>query len=183
VSAYEELTPDQRTSLEIDLGFLPQPVPLATSLGMRLNETALHAWDVEVGLDPSAGLSDESARLLLDHFSSTMTFLLGFVGRSDGVPAARVVVAGTHTIVLDPDEGVRLEAGTDGATATLEAPAEAAVRLLAGRLKPAYTPAGGDGHGQRDSGRPAEGLPGVLSFRPPGRPGRAARSADAPRGW
>jgi len=142
VSAYEELTPDQRSSLEIDLGFLPHPVPLATSLGMRLNETALHAWDVEVGLDPSAGLSDESARLLLDHFSSTMTFLLGFVGKSDGVPAARVAVAGTHTIVLDPDEGVRLEAGIDGATATLDAPPEAAVRLLAGRLKPAYTPAG-----------------------------------------
>ena len=98
--------------------------------------------DVEVGLDPSAGLSEESARLLLDHFSSTMTFLLGFAAKVEGVAPERVAVAGTHTIVLHPDEGVRLEAGPDGATATLEAPAEAAVRLLAGRLKPAYTPAG-----------------------------------------
>ena len=142
VSELEGLTPEQRSATQVDLGFLPQPVPLTTSLGMRLNETALHAWDVEVGLDRSAELSEESARLLLDHFGSTMTFLLGFVGKADGVPAARVAVAGTHSIVLDPDEGVRLEPGTDGATATFEGPPAAAVRLLAGRLRPAHTPAG-----------------------------------------
>jgi uncharacterized protein (TIGR03083 family) len=140
VATLEALTPEQRSSLEIDLGFLPQPVPLATSLGMRLNEAALHGWDVGAGLDPAAALSEESARLLLDHFSSTMTFLLGFVGKPEGAPAARVAVAGTHSIVIDP-EGVRLEAGVDGATATFAGPAEAAVRLLSGRLAPAYTPA------------------------------------------
>ena len=59
---------------------MPQPVPLATSLGMRLNESALHGWDVEVGLDPAAALSDASAALLAEHFGSTMTFLLGFAG-------------------------------------------------------------------------------------------------------
>jgi uncharacterized protein (TIGR03083 family) len=142
LSELEGLTPEQRASAQIDLGFLPQPVPLATSLGMRLNETALHAWDVEVGLDPSAELSDESARLLLDHFASTMTFLLGFVGKAEGAPPARVAVAGTHSIVLDPEEGVRLEAGTDGATATFEGTPAAAVRLLSGRLTPEHTPEG-----------------------------------------
>ena len=64
VATYEALSPQQRESIEIDLGFMPQPVSLATSLGMRLNEVALHGWDAEVGLDPAAALSDESAALL-----------------------------------------------------------------------------------------------------------------------
>jgi uncharacterized protein (TIGR03083 family) len=139
VGTYESLTPDQREVLEIDLGFLPQPVPLATSLGMRLNEAALHAWDVEVGLDPQAALSEESARLILRHYTETMTFLLGFVGTAEGAPSSRVALDG-YTILIG-DEGVRLERGAEGATATFHGPPEAAVRLLAGRLKPAYTPA------------------------------------------
>ena len=44
-------------------------MPLATALGMRLNEQALHGWDVEVGLDPAAQLTDESAALLAEHFA------------------------------------------------------------------------------------------------------------------
>jgi uncharacterized protein (TIGR03083 family) len=139
VATYEGLSLAQRESIEIDLGFLPQPVPLATSLGMRLNEAALHGWDVEVGLDRAATLSDESAALLARHFTETMTFLLGFVGKPEGVGPTRVALGG-HSIVIDPD-GVRLEPGTEGATATFEGPLEAGIRLLAGRLKPAYTPA------------------------------------------
>jgi len=140
VATYEALTPEQRETTTVDLGFLPQPVPVATSLGMRLNEAALHGWDVEVGLDPSATLSDASAELLARHFVETMTFLLGFVGKAEGVGPTRVAVDG-RSIVIDP-EGVRLEAGTDGATATFEGPLEAAVRLLAGRLGPEHTPDG-----------------------------------------
>src|SRR5262245_41675056 len=139
VATYEALTPEQRESLEIKLGFMPQPVPLATSLGMRLNEAALHGWDVEVGLDPQAGLSEESARLVLRHFAETMTFLLGFVGNTEGVAPTKLAV-GDYSLVIG-DGGVRLEPGTDDATATFQGPQEAAVRLLAGRLKPEYTPA------------------------------------------
>jgi uncharacterized protein (TIGR03083 family) len=138
VATYEALTPEQRGSIEIDLGFMPQPLPLAATLGMRLNEVALHGWDAEAGLDPAAALSEESAALLAEHFSSTMTFMLGFVGRPDGVGPARVAL-GDHSIVID-SEGVRLVPGTDGATATFEGPLEAGIRLLAGRLKPEHTP-------------------------------------------
>ena len=107
---------------------------------MRLNEVALHGWDVEVGLDPAAALSDESAALLARHFTETMTFLLGFAGKPEGASGARVAL-GDYSIVVD-DKGVRLEAGTDGATATFEGPLEAGIRLLAGRLKPEHTPDG-----------------------------------------
>ena len=139
VSAYEGLTPDQLATTQIDLGFMPQPLPLATILGMRLNEQALHGWDVEVGLDPAAALSETSAELLAEHFSSTMVFMLGFVGKPESVGPARVAL-GDYSIVLD--DSVRLEAGTDGATATFEGPLEAGIRLMSGRLGPAYTPDG-----------------------------------------
>jgi hypothetical protein len=68
-----------------------------------------------------------------------MTFLLGFAGKPEDVGPTRVALGG-HSIVIDPD-GVRLEPGTEGATATFEGPLEAGIRLLAGRLKPACTPA------------------------------------------
>jgi uncharacterized protein (TIGR03083 family) len=140
VATYEGLSPEQRESVTIDLGFLPQPVPLATALGMRLNEQALHGWDVRVGLDPAAGLGDESAALLAEHFSSTMTFLLGFVGKAEGVADSRIGIGG-YVIVIE-DGAVRLEAGDGETTATFHGPLEAAVRLLAGRLTPDHTPDG-----------------------------------------
>jgi len=140
VATYEALSPEQRESIQVDLGFLPQPVPLATALGMRLNEAALHGWDVQVGLDPAAALSEESAELLARHFAETMTFLLGFAGKPQGAPEGRVAL-GDHSIVIAA-EGVRLEPGIGAATSKFEGPLEAGIRLLAGRLRPAYTPAG-----------------------------------------
>jgi uncharacterized protein (TIGR03083 family) len=138
VATYEGLTPEQRESIHVDLGFLPQPVPLATSLGMRLSEAALHGWDVEVGLDPAAGLSERSAELMLRHYSEPLAFMFGFIGKPEGASPVRVAL-GDHSIVVDPD-GVRLEAGTAGATAIFHGPLEAGVRVLSGRLRPEYTP-------------------------------------------
>jgi uncharacterized protein (TIGR03083 family) len=139
VTAYEGLTPEQRETTEVDLGFMPQPVSLATTVGMRLNEAALHGWDIEVGLDPSAALREESAVLQAEHFSSTMSFMLGFVGKPEGVGPARVGL-GDFTIVIA--DSVHLEDGADDTTATFDGPFEAGIRLLAGRLKPEHTPAG-----------------------------------------
>ncbi len=143
VATFEGLGPQQRDSITVDLGFMPQPLPLATVLGMRLNEAALHGWDAEVGLDPAAALSDDSAALLAEHFSSTMTFMLGFVGKPQGAGRGagpvRVGIGGYTIVVAD---AVSLEAGDDDTTATFEGPLEAAIRLLAGRLKPRHTPEG-----------------------------------------
>ena len=140
VETFEALSPQQRESIEIDLGFMPQPVSLATSLGMRLNEIALHGWDAEVGVEPGATLSDRSAALLARHHAETMPFLLGFAGQTADAAPARVAL-GDYSIVIGA-EGVRLEAGTDGATATFDGPLEAGIRLVAGRLKPEHTPDG-----------------------------------------
>ena len=140
----EGLTPEQREHLEIKLGFLPAPLPLATVAGMRLNEVAQHSWDVRVALDPAATLDAESADVLLEHFTGGMGFLLGFIGKADRVSEpARVQVEGTD-VVIRIDDQVSLSTPATGATAAFRGEPEAAVRLLSGRLTAPYTPDGVD---------------------------------------
>ena len=139
VELLEELTPEQRMGTMVDLGFMPQPVPLATVLGMRINELALHGWDLDVAFDPGAQLTDEAAGLVAEHLATTMAFLLGFTARPQGLPATRLAV-GAFTLVID--EEVRLAEGVTDPSASFDGPLEAAVRLLAGRLSPEHTPPG-----------------------------------------
>jgi uncharacterized protein (TIGR03083 family) len=142
VDRYESLDAATRSDLRIDLGFLPQPVDVATAAGFRLMEFALHAWDVEVGSDPGATVAPEAVPLLLDRLGS----LLGFVARPDALAGRRATLAVTLT---DPDRSFGLDLG-DTVTLTdtparpdgvLRAPAEAWVRLATGRLAPEHTPA------------------------------------------
>ena len=133
VGILEALTADQRENLQIKLAFLPQPLGIATIAGMRLNELALHSWDVRVALDPAATLSNGSAQVLAEQLSSSMSFLLGFIGKADALVDAAIVDA--HGFGLVIDTSVSLTTTVDNATATFEGPLEALVRLIGGRLK------------------------------------------------
>jgi uncharacterized protein (TIGR03083 family) len=139
VEIYEGMTPEQRETAQVDLGFMPQPVPLATALGMRLNELTMHSWDARAGVDPAATVREEAAELLARHLTETLTFMLGFVGKAESVDTARVAVA-DYTIVIE--DAVRLVKGGLEPTAWFEGPFEAAIRLMAGRLGPDHTPPG-----------------------------------------
>ena len=70
VATFEALTPEQRSDLQVDLGFLPAPLPLASYAGMRLNEAAQHSWDVRVAFDDHAAIDDGTSRLLVDHLGN-----------------------------------------------------------------------------------------------------------------
>ncbi len=141
VELLESLTPEQRESTRVDLGFLPAPVSVDTPVAMRLNEQTLHGWDARVGIDPTAGLSAEAAELVLRHYTDSMSFMLGFIGRADRLDAPVRLAVGDRVIVIE--DAVGLEPAGEGApTATYDGPLEAAVRLLAGRLSPEHTPAG-----------------------------------------
>ena len=140
VELYESLTPEQRETTMVDLGFLPAPVPLTTPLAMRLNEQTLHGWDARVGLDPAAVLSDEAADLVVRHYTGSMAFMLGFTGKADKLDEDVRLTVGDHTLVID--ESVALVEGVEAPTATFTGSREAVVRLMAGRLKPENTPAG-----------------------------------------
>ncbi len=136
----EGLSAEQRASVRLDLGFLPEPVPLAVALGMRLDEVALHSWDILVALDPEAEVDAAAATTMLDHFADGVGFLLGFVAKPDQLDRPVTVAVGEHSIVLDDTASVR--SGTAGATATFSGPPGAALRLIGGRLRPEHTPAG-----------------------------------------
>ena len=69
-----------------------------------------------------------------------MAFMLGFTGKADKLDEDVRLTLGDHTLVVD--DSVALVEGVDAPTATFAGPREAAVRLLAGRLKPENTPAG-----------------------------------------
>ena len=108
---------------------------------MRLNEVTLHSWDARVGIDAGATADEAAAVLLLELLAGELGFMLGFTAKAEALAEPATVVIGDHLLVVDGSVRLRAAAGT-APTATFMGPAEAALRLLAGRLDPAYTPEG-----------------------------------------
>lgn len=132
----EAFTPEQRSSLIVDLGFLPEPVPLVTALGMRLNEVANHSWDVRVALDPQAGVDAGSAAVLVDLLAGPLGFMLGFLAKpAELADPVSVAIPGAGLVV---DDAVTVVDHLESPSATFTGPAEAFVRLVNGRLKSPY---------------------------------------------
>lgn len=144
VATLEALTSSERENLQIKLGFLPAPLPLASVAGMRLNETALHTWDVRVAHDPAATLDADSAEVLIEHFTGGLGFLLGFTSKPDSLSEPAVVKVEGYTIAIAIQDQVSLSTSdTEGteATATLRGAPETVIRLIGGRLSERHTPA------------------------------------------
>jgi uncharacterized protein (TIGR03083 family) len=139
--------PDQRSGFHVAFG--PLDLDFAAFVRLRLNEHALHTWDIAVALDPSTPLPADVTGQVVDG----LEMMAGWTGR----PAAE-----PHTLrvrTTDPGRDFTLELGIErvvlapslagagaGADAAvdLELPAEAFVRLVYGRLDPDHTPAGTD---------------------------------------
>jgi uncharacterized protein (TIGR03083 family) len=142
VSAFEALTAEQRETLQVDLGFLPQPLPLASFAGMRLNESGQHSWDVRVAFDPSAGIAADAAAVMAEHLAGGLSFLAGFIGKADVLTTPVVVdIEGSGYGLVVADTVALVSAPADP-TATFTGPLEAAIRLIGGRLRPDFTPDG-----------------------------------------
>jgi uncharacterized protein (TIGR03083 family) len=137
----EALSSEQRETLQVKLGFLPMPLSLAAVAGMRLNENALHLWDVQVALDPSARVDAGAADVLGEHFSADLGFLLGFIGKADAVATPARVHLGTSDLAIVIADGVSVTTAPGDATATFHGQLESVIRLIGGRLGPQYTPA------------------------------------------
>jgi len=142
LARFDSLNGETRATLKVDLGFLPAPVDVATAARFRLNEFALHSWDVRVAFNPSATVRPETVPLLLDHVG----LLLGWTGRTAAL-GGREVTVDVH--LHDPDRGFGLRLADQvtvvdrpaAPDAVLMAPGEAWLRLATGRLGPAHTPA------------------------------------------
>jgi uncharacterized protein (TIGR03083 family) len=133
----EALTPEQRSSLTVDLGFLPEPVPLLTALGMRLNEVANHSWDVRVAFDPKAGVDADSAAVLVDLLAGPMGFMLNWLAKPAelAAPVSVAVPGAVPGAGLVIDDAVTVVNHLESPSATFNGPLEAFVRLISGRLK------------------------------------------------
>ena len=113
---------------------------LADLITMRLSEHILHTWDVEVTRHPHATLAGDAVGLILGFASEA--------GGMTGKPSDRDLQV--HVTTEHPERHFELVAGPDGVAlaaagpdpaagdATLRLPAEAFVRLLAGRLDPEH---------------------------------------------
>ena len=140
--AYEALDDEELDSKLIDVGFLPQPVHVVFLATMRLSEVGLHGWDINVSFDPHATVAGHIVPIVLEQLPLFAGFFAKPIGRS-GLVAIETT---------DPARHYRLELGEDGASVTegpaadvaarANLPAEAWLRLTAGRLAADHTPAG-----------------------------------------
>ena len=163
VAALEALTAEQRESITVDLGFLPEPLPLGAVLAMRLNEAAQHGWDVRVAVDPAARPSPRRRHRCSPSISPDgLGFLLGFTGKADALGEPAVIDLRGAGYALHVQDRVRLSAEAGESTATFIGPLESAVRLFGGRLTPKYTPGPRRRRRQRHPRRPAPRLPRLL---------------------
>lgn len=137
---YESLDAATRENLRINMGFLPSPVDVATATRLRLSEFTLHSWDVR--FDEHATLPAEATAALL----YGQPDMLAWIGKADALGRRQAVIKVTTT---EPGSvfALRLEAPIsvdfdvpEQPDGTLTLPAEAWLRLVAGRLAPRYTP-------------------------------------------
>jgi len=129
----EALTDEERASLELSMG--PLRLGFDETVSVRLNEHALHTWDIEVALDPDAVIPDAIVSQVVDH----LAMIAGFTGRPTGTTRT-IVVATTDPerrfqIGLTPD-AVSFGTAPDGSTVDATVPAEQWIRLVYGRLDP-----------------------------------------------
>jgi uncharacterized protein (TIGR03083 family) len=142
VETYEALDATAREKLRIDMGFLPEPVGVDFAGTFRLNEFALHQWDVAVGFDPATTVAPEALPLMLE----VQGFMFGWLAKTEPLAGREGVLA---VRISDPDRSFGLAYGPEvaltetpeKADGELVLPAEAWVRLVTGRLGQAYTPA------------------------------------------
>jgi hypothetical protein len=143
VEAFEALDQTTRAELRVDLGFLPEPLDVATAARFRLSEAALHQWDVEVAFNPYATVTPTAVPLLLDQVG----WMIGWAARPDTLDGRRGTLALRLT---DPERAYGLRLGERFALTDLPEqpdgelvlPAEAWLRLSVGRLAERYTPDG-----------------------------------------
>ena len=143
IAAYEALDEATVASLEIQFWFMPRPVDVATAIGFRLSEHALHSWDVRVAFRPDATVPDYASELLIDRVPP----MAGFVGqpgrwRADPLTLAVVTTEPARRFWLEVGDEVRLGTEARPTGGTLELPAEALLRLIASRLASQRTPPG-----------------------------------------
>jgi uncharacterized protein (TIGR03083 family) len=126
----------------ISFEFFGMKMDAAGLVRLRLGEHAMHTWDVAVAIDPVAVLAPDAVGLI----AGQLPLLAGRMGRPSD-PPFRVRLRGSSPdldFLLDVADTVTLvpwpAEGGEPVGAEIRMPAEAVLRLFAGRLDPAHTP-------------------------------------------
>lgn len=131
------ITPDEAAALRFAMG--PMEVDLPTFLGLRLNEHAVHTWDIVVTFDDAATIPPGEAEIMVD----TLAMISGFAGKPTGTERTLSVRT------MAPERSFEIVLGADGVVLSprppvdvpdLELSGDALVRLVYGRLDPAHSP-------------------------------------------
>ena len=140
LARYDSLDEATRESLRIDLGFLPAPLDVAGAATFRLNEFALHSWDVRSFLDAAAVIEPSAVPLVVGVEDVMLPWICkpDLLGRAATVRVELTDLDRSFALVLA--ERASIGEATDDADAVLRLPAEAWLRLATGRLGPAATP-------------------------------------------
>ncbi len=133
----EAVTESERAGFHRSLG--PTELDFPTLAGMRLNEHALHTWDIEVVTDPKAIVAPEVTGVVVDRLGLTVRW----TGRPTGTPhrvTVRTQAPRRDFVLVCSVEAVELVPGEPVEAPELDLPAEAFIRLVYGRLDPDHTP-------------------------------------------
>ncbi len=139
LAGLEALSDEQLSTLRVTLSFLPEPLDAAGFLALRLNEQALHHWDVAVTFDAGAVIPEPATELLVDVTTGMMRWL-GHANRwrGEATLVALTLTAPARDWTLVIDETVNIDqAPAAHADVRLIAPSETFIRLAAGRLRDA----------------------------------------------
>jgi uncharacterized protein (TIGR03083 family) len=133
----ESLTPAEWVSLQVPFG--PFEFGFGQFVGTRLNEHAMHTWDVEVVFEPAASVPEVVAEEVIDN--------LDLVARFTAQPTGATGLTTVHTTA--PERGFEIRLGAEAVemsaaqsleSVDLDMASEAFARLVYGRLDPAHTP-------------------------------------------
>ena len=137
IAHVDSVPPAQLSSMKMNL--FGMEVDSARLIGMRLAENAVHTWDIVVMNDPSAVIAADAVDDMIDH----LDLFARYTGKTDGGPL-EVEIATTAPIRffrLSVSDTVSITPSiSDHATARVQMPSEALVRLVYGRLDPDHTP-------------------------------------------
>ena len=137
LAAIDAVGETERRGFRFELG--PRQLDFGGFVGLRLNEHALHTWDIEVALEPTAVLPGDATAVIIDN----LEMMAGFGGKPGGTErSVRVRTSDPErgfTISLGPDR-VELRPSEPLDTPDLALPSEALVRLVYGRMDPDRTP-------------------------------------------
>jgi uncharacterized protein (TIGR03083 family) len=142
VSRLEHLEPEQQDAFALTL--FGRDLDLAGLASLRLGEHALHTWDIAVALDPAATVAQDAVDLLVDTLPTTAARAGTPVPGGRPVEVVTTDPQRTFGLTLDPKVTLTPRDQVTPDAVVTRFPAEAFLRLIAGRLDDDHTPLGVD---------------------------------------